>query len=343
MGNSMDTRSGIPESAEPSASSSTAHNTAEEVAEAPETTSPEPAPLPPVQTRPSRVSGTRRTKKVKKKDASLYADIRGGRRRGNIGPDFYNNLNLTIQQAVHELDTNEPEKILDLCLIMDCTGSMSSWMAHCKDTLKDVIDDTIKKDPDCKVRVSFVGFRDFCDGDIFAIHDFSYDAEAVKTFMNGQRATGGGDTPEDVQGGLRKALDLNWMPLEDSIKLAFLCADAPCHGKRYHSCMDDYPDGNPCGVQLEALLKEFSDREILLTCYKITDHTETMFDMFPGLYDAGKEKDGVEFIDIRGQVKSSQSMGVSLHSTAMRDCYATTTMASRSVQVSKHRSRKRGW
>jgi len=273
-----------------------------------------------------------------------YSSIRGGTKKGTAGPDFYNNLDFTIHQAPTGLDRDPPTKILDLCLIMDCTGSMSSWMAHCKDTLTQVIDDTIAKDPDCKVRVSFVGYRDFCDNDIFAIHDFSYDSEALKKFMATQSATGGGDAPEDIQGGLRKALDLSWSQKDASVKLAFLCADAPCHGRpKYHSQEDHYPAGNPCGLVLEDLVREFSNREILLTCYKITDYTERMYDIIKNAYNEGSEQDGVEFIDLRGQVKSAQSRGVSLHSEEMRSAYGHTSCDTKSIQVSKMRSRKRGW
>merc|ERR1719361_44898 len=283
-------------------------------------------------------------KTKRKKKYADYSSIRGAKKRsGKAGPDFYNNLQVPIQQALTEFDENVPEKILDLCLIMDCTGSMSSWMTHCKETLGSVIDDTIQKDPDCKVRVSFVGYRDFCDQRIFAIHDFSYNAAAVKDFMNGESATGGGDAPEDIQGGLRRALDLNWCDMEDSIKLAFLCADAPCHGSQYHNERDDYPDGNPCGLVLEELVKEFSDRDILLTCYKITDSTETMYDMIRNAYQQGAEQDGIEFIDIRGQVKSAKSRGVSLHSTEIRGEYTRNFNKTKHRQVNKRRKRKKGW
>jgi len=287
----------------------------------------------------------KRSKRRKKKYAD-YSSIRGGKpgkKRGKAGPDFYNQLQVPIQQALTEFDQNTPEKILDLCLIMDCTGSMSSWMSHCKDTLGSVIDDTIQKDPDCKVRVSFVGYRDFCDERIFAIHDFSYNSAAVKSFMNGESASGGGDAPEDIQGGLRRALDLNWSDMDDSIKLAFLCADAPCHGSQYHNERDDYPDGNPCGLVLEELVKEFSDRDILLTCYKITNSTEAMYEIIRNAYQQGAEQDGIEFIDIRGQVKSAQSRGVSLHSTEMRGAYTRSFNRTKHMQVNKRRCRKKGW
>ena len=34
--------------------------------------------------------------------------------------------------------------------------------------------------------------------------------EKVKSFISSVRASGGGDTPEDVVGGLKKCLDQNW-------------------------------------------------------------------------------------------------------------------------------------
>merc|ERR1712135_21145 len=98
---------------------------------------------------------------------------------------------------------------------------------------------------------------------LYSIMDFSYHTGAVKDFTSSQRASGGGDTPEDVQGGLYQALQLNW--LENSIKVAYFCADAPCHGKQYHTCADDFPEGSPFGEThiLENLVQEFSDRQIL--------------------------------------------------------------------------------
>merc|ERR1719419_111763 len=90
-----------------------------------------------------------------------------------------------VHTAHHEFDDKKPEQILDLCLIMDCTGSMSSWIQHCKETLHKVIDATVARDPNCKVRTAFVGYRDFCDKNaLFALHDFSYDADAVKKFIS---------------------------------------------------------------------------------------------------------------------------------------------------------------
>ena len=63
-------------------------------------------------------------------------------------------------------------------------------------------------------------------------------------------ATGGGDMPEDVQGGFNKVLNaLNWS--KDSIKTCFHIADAPGHGKDICDWGDDYPKGSPDGFKIQ--------------------------------------------------------------------------------------------
>jgi len=207
-----------------------------------------------------------------------------------------------VHTAHHEFDDNKPEQILDLCLIMDCTGSMSSWISHCKETLHKVIDATVARDPNCKVRTAFVGYRDFCDkNSLFELHDFSYDADKIKEFINNVKAMGGGDFPEDIHGGIRKALDLSWSGLDDSVKLAVLVADAPTHGKKYHvgHKHDDFPEGNPAGLVLEDLMKEMSDKEILLSLYQLNNENEVMYKAMKEAYAKGEEEDGIEFVDMR--------------------------------------------
>lgn len=213
---------------------------------------------------------------------------------------------IKIFSAPSNYDENPPAKVVDMCIIMDCTGSMSAWIKHCKDTLKEVIDDSMEEDEGSAVRVAFVGYRDFCDKSIYDVHDFTYLDTTMKKFISKRKAKGGGDAPEDVQGALHQALNLSWM--EESIKLCFFVADAACHGQKYHQVNDDYPAGNPNGLILEDLVKEFSDREILLTCYKLTNETEKMYSIMEKAYESGKEKDGFEFIDIRGQVQGHKPL-----------------------------------
>jgi hypothetical protein len=105
------------------------------------------------------------------------------------------------------------DKSLDLALLLDCTASMGSWIERSKKTLKEIIDNTVRScDGKLSVMVSFVGYRDFCDSKRFDIMDFTNDIEKIKNFISTVTATGGGDGPEDVTGGLDKCLKLKWRP-----------------------------------------------------------------------------------------------------------------------------------
>ena len=82
-------------------------------------------------------------------------------------------------------------KKLDLCLLLDCTGSMSSWIQRSKDTLNEIIDTVKANNPGLFVRVSFVGYRDIKDHPRFSIQEFSDDLQAVKKFIATVNASGG--------------------------------------------------------------------------------------------------------------------------------------------------------
>ena len=93
---------------------------------------------------------------------------------------------------------NDNDQTLDLCLLMDCTSSMYSWIARSKDTLNEIIDTVKSQNSGLKVRVSFVGYRDIKDSQRFTIQEFTENIELVKNFISKTQATGGADMPEDV-------------------------------------------------------------------------------------------------------------------------------------------------
>jgi len=55
--------------------------------------------------------------------------------------------------------------------------------------------------------------------------------------------------------------------------------DAPCHGKKYHSESDDYPNGSPEGLVLEDLIKEFCKKEIEFTVIKLDNNCDKMINV----------------------------------------------------------------
>lgn len=176
---------------------------------------------------------------------------------------------------------------LDLALVCDCTGSMSSWMTRAKETLQSIINNVLSSHEGLSVRIAFVGYRDFCDGPRqYAIHEFTDNIEKIREFINSQPATGGGDMPEDVVGGYKKICELPW---EADTRIAFHICDAPAHGKQYHNdnnTWDTYPKGSPHGVTLENMMGRLVELGINLTFIKLTKHTDKMFEMMSRAYNS---------------------------------------------------------
>ena len=162
---------------------------------------------------------------------------------------------------------------------------MAAWIERSKDTLKTIIDEVKKTNPTLKVRVAFVGYRDVQDHPRFSIHKFSDNLDEVKKFIAGVTATGGGDFPEDVQGGFHEALKLDWNP--SSIKSAFHIFDAPGHGKDIcDEAGDNHPKGSPDGYQIQDQMKEFAKRKIQFTVVKVNELCNLMIEVMKKNYEA---------------------------------------------------------
>ena len=106
-----------------------------------------------------------------------------------------------LSRAASRNDKNKTtgnSKILELCLLLDCTASMSSWIERSKNTLKEIIRNFQKENQGLSVRVCFIGYRDIKESNRFDIFKFSEDLDAAVKFISTMSATGGGDIPEDV-------------------------------------------------------------------------------------------------------------------------------------------------
>jgi len=146
---------------------------------------------------------------------------------------------------------------VDLCFVMDCTGSMGAWIEAAKKNVIDIakaVEKEIGESSAVNFRCSFVGYRDFKDTLGLEQIAFTAKVEDVKLFLEGDTksgkqpitASGGGDEPEDMLGGLEAADKLEWV--EDRpglLKVICLVADAPCHGPEFlpDMCHDDFPKG----------------------------------------------------------------------------------------------------
>ena len=71
-------------------------------------------------------------------------------------------------------------KTLDLCLLLDCTSSMYSWIQRSQETLCQIIDHVKSENKGLTVRVGFVAYRDINDRPRFDVTDFTEDVNLVK-------------------------------------------------------------------------------------------------------------------------------------------------------------------
>ena len=191
---------------------------------------------------------------------------------------------------------------LDVAFLVDCTGSMAPYITETKNDIEEIVS-SIKEAFENTVQVAFVGYRDHSDG-IKRIEclQFTEDITEFKEFLSNINATGGGDEPEDVLGGIEAAVNLGWCSKN---KVLFHTGDAPQHGARFHDMggtADNYFDCEPRGLQVEDLFDSINKMKIKYFFAKINESTNKMIKEFKQV--GGNEN--VKYTDL----KSPELMGL---------------------------------
>ena len=190
---------------------------------------------------------------------------------------------------------------LDLMFIIDCTGSMSSWIKAVKKELYQILDQVLEEHDGARINISVVAYRDHTDGNKrLEVLPFTAKKDIVLNFVSNLVAMGGGDSPEDVCGGFDEALKQKWTA---TAKYAVLITDAPCHGQKYHSTDDSYPKGDPNGLDPETQLVEIAKKGINLYAIKITNLTDKMFIIFNETYQAIAQRP-IEIADLSKNINA---------------------------------------
>ncbi|EAL71096.1 hypothetical protein DDB_G0272917 [Dictyostelium discoideum AX4] len=184
-------------------------------------------------------------------------------------------------------EKNKPPMV-QLCLMMDCTGSMGSWIKESKEKIISLTGLLASSYVGLELNASFIGYRDITDSNRFEVVPFTTDMGYLASKINEAVPTGGGDTPEDITGAFLQVNNLSWKPTHT--KLVVHVGDAPCHGKKYHNCVDSYPDGDPSGLVPEKLLQKLSSKSIDYYFIKITSQTDKMIEIFRKSYDSPQKK-----------------------------------------------------
>ena len=201
---------------------------------------------------------------------------------------FDNNYNILKEdfKVLEEYETKIfKDTNLDIMFIMDLTGSMGIWLNEAKKSIKNIIEEITDNNPGSKIRISFIGYRDFLEKNEkreYDTQEFTENIEEFDSFISKLDCNGGGDEPEDIVGALREALKMNWL---SNSKYAILVCDAPCHGKQYHNISyDKFADGDPEGVPLEDVMRQFYEKGITFYCIEINNTTKKMFNIMNDIY-----------------------------------------------------------
>jgi uncharacterized protein YegL len=118
-------------------------------------------------------------------------------------------------------------RAIDVAFVLDTTGSMSEEISAVKATIQKVAQSLSNEQT--TVRIGLVEYKDRTDPFVTKVYPFSNDLTAFSRKVQQITASGGGDTPEDMNAGLHSALtELSWNG--DAVaRLAFVVADAPPH------------------------------------------------------------------------------------------------------------------
>ncbi|GAA6013468.1 hypothetical protein JCM10207_008860 [Rhodosporidiobolus poonsookiae] len=152
------------------------------------------------------------------------------------------------------------ERMLDLVFILDCTGSMGSYIASATKNIELICENIVQSGSlpraEC-LRIGLIGYRDHPPQDnsyITKSFPFTSSVPLMKDQLKSLYASGGGDGPEAVTAGIKAAMDLDWRPA--AAKMAVLIADAPCHGIGEYG--DGFPQGAPDGEDPLVLARQMA-------------------------------------------------------------------------------------
>lgn len=137
----------------------------------------------------------------------------------SVAPDGVVDLKLKKPRVMPNIRT------IDIAFVLDTTGSMGEEIAALKKTLR-----TVSKTlagMNVRIRVGLVEYRDRQDAFLTRLHQMTTDITGFDKRIDTLKANGGGDMPEDVNEGIRIAVEqLNWKKTSVA-RLAFLIGDAP--------------------------------------------------------------------------------------------------------------------
>ena len=119
---------------------------------------------------------------------------------------------------------------MEVCFVLDTTGSMSGLIEGAKQKIWSIANEMVSAKPAPELRLGLVAYRDRGDEYVVKSFDLTNDIDAVYANLRGFSAAGGGDTPESVNEALNEAVTkMSWSTDRSVLKIIFLVGDAPPH------------------------------------------------------------------------------------------------------------------
>lgn len=139
------------------------------------------------------------------------------------------------QAAAPQKPTASQVPEIEVCFVLDTTGSMGGLIKGAKAKIWSIANQMISAKPTPSLKIALIGYRDRRDEYVTKVFDLTEDIDAVYSHLQAFQASGGGDGPESVNQALVEAVTkINWNPSRDVLKIIFLVGDCPPHM--------DYPD-----------------------------------------------------------------------------------------------------
>eukprot|EP01083_Nonionella_stella_P154611 498453_1 len=178
--------------------------------------------------------------------------------------------------------------VVDFAYVIDCTGSMSSWIDQTKNDIETIVDTITATYPHIQLRLGCVAYRDWGDGDRrLETLPFTMNVGKFKEWVHKLKAgPPNGDPAEDVLGGLQCATTLNW---SSDCRVLFHICDAPPHNKMYHDGVSDtWPEGynGDTGGSADPhdyhkiVLRKLEDKNVRLCIAKLNTSVTKMIRVF---------------------------------------------------------------
>ena len=168
----------------------------------------------------------------------------------------------------------------DIVYLLDATGSMGSYLAAARDQCINISNQLKSELSKFDFNFGAVFYRDpvDCHGEKNHTYALKKDVNILKSELSSERASGGGDGPEDWVGGYEMALDnIAW---RNGTRLIIHIADAPAHGSEW--CNEN--NHNEENSKLYPIIQKCVDKNIKIIGFQIGSYPKPSFEKFQKEY-----------------------------------------------------------